>query len=99
MVWNVATGEEKTQALAGSNFALSKRDAREHQAGRFICLANRDLLLIHLILGGADEVERAPVAFFRAPSPIQALDCSGAGIALACQRGEVMRLLTGVLLT
>ena len=34
-VWNIATGEEKTEALAGSKFALSKQGNRKQQVGRF----------------------------------------------------------------
>ena len=30
-VWNIATGEEKTEALAGSKFALSKREKDKHK--------------------------------------------------------------------
>ena len=47
--------------------------------------------------GGAGA--RAPVAFFRAPSPIQALDCRGAEIALGCKSGSVRLLRAAVLLT
>ena len=110
-VWNIATGEEKTEALAGSKFALSKEGNREQQVGRFVCTAEGDLLLIHLLSdveeGGdkaakaakAAKTTRAPVAFFRAPSPIQALDCQGAEIALGCQSGAVLLLRAAVLLT
>ena len=49
-VWNIATGEEKTEALAGSKFALSKQGNREQQVGRFLCTAEGNLLLIHLML-------------------------------------------------
>ena len=104
-VWNIATGEEKTEALAGSKFALSKQGNREQQVGRFVCTAEGDLLLIHLLSdveeGGdkAAKTTRAPVAFFRAPSPIQALDCQGAEIALGCQSGAVLLLRAAVLLT
>ena len=109
-MWNIATGEEKTEALAGSKFALSKqgKDNRKQQAGRFVCTAEDDLLLIHLLSdveeGGdkaakAAKTTRAPVAFFRAPSPIQALDCQGAEIALGCQSGAVLLLRAAVLLT
>ena len=49
-VWNIATGEEKTEALGGSEFALSKgKGDRKQQAGRFVCAAEGDLLLIHLL--------------------------------------------------
>ena len=105
-VWNIATGEEKTEALAGSKFALSKgKGDRKQQVGRFVCTAEGDLLLIHLLAdveeGGdkAAKTTRAPVAFFRAPSPIQALDCQGAEIALGCESGAVLLLRAAVLLT
>ena len=109
-VWNIATGEEKTEALAGSKFALSKGkgDRKKQQVGRFVCTAEGDLLLIHLLSDveeGGDKAAkgakttRAPVAFFRAPSPIQALDCQGAEIAVGCQSGAVLLLRAAVLLT
>ena len=116
-VWNIATGEETTEALAGSKFALSKqgKDKHKQQVGRFVCTAEGDLLLIHLLedVQDVEEVEegggkaakaaRAPVAFFRAPSPITtlttALDCQGAEIALGCQSGAVLLLRAAVLLT
>ena len=107
-VWNIATGEEKTEALAGSKLALSKgKGDRKQQVGRFVCTAEGDLLLIHLLQAEDDEDDeddekggaRMPVAFFRAPSPIQALDCQGAEIALGCQSGAVLLLRAAVLLT
>ena len=105
-VWNFATGEEKTEALAGSKFTLSKgKGDRKQQVGRYVCTAEGDLLLIHLLAdveeGGdkAAKAARAPVAFFRAPSPIQALDCQGAEIALGGKSGAVLLLRAAVLLT
>ena len=110
-VWNIATGEEKTEALAGSKFTLSKQGKDKQQVGRFVCTAEGDLLLIHLLAdveeGGdkaakgakAAKTTRAPVAFFRAPSPIRALDCQGAEIALGCNNGAVLLLRAAVLLT
>ena len=105
-VWNIATGEEKTEALAGSKFALSKK-WRKQQVGRFLCTAEGDLLLIHLLQAEDDEDDeddekggaRRPVAFFRAPSPILSLDCQGAEIALGCNNGAVLLLRAAVLLT
>ena len=102
-VWNIATGEEKTEALAGSKFALSKqgKDKDKQQVGRFVCTAEGDLLLINLLQAEDDAKggARRPVAFFRAPSPIEALDCQGAEIALGCQSGAVLLLRAAVLLT
>ena len=99
-VWNIATGEEKTEALAGSKFTLSKK-GRKQQVGRFLCTAEGDLLLIYLLQAEDDAKggARRPVAFFRAPSPINALDCQGAEIALGCQSGAVLLLRAAVLLT
>ena len=101
-VWNIATGEEKTEALAGSKFALSKqgKDNRK-QVGRFVCTAEGDLLLINLLQAEDDAKggARRPVAFFRAPSPIMALDCQGAEIALGCESCAVLLLRVAVLLT
>ena len=105
-VWNIATGEEKTEALAGSQFALSKQGGLKQQAGRFLCTADGAWLLIHHLdqvedggAGKATTAARAPVAFFSAPSQIQSLDCRGADIALGCQSGEVVLLRAAVLLT
>ena len=105
-VWDIATGEEKTNALAGSQFALSKQGGRKQQSGRFVCTADGVLLLIHLLhevedggAGKATTAARAPVAFFSAPSQIELLDCRGADIALGCQSGEVVLLRAAVLLT
>ena len=104
-MWNVRTGEEKTE-LPGSKVALSNhsRGGREQQTGRFLCTVSGDLLLIHAIedggaAGGADKAARVPVAFFKAPSPINVLDCSGAAIVLGCMSGEVLQLRAAVLLT
>ena len=108
-VWNIATGEEKTEALVGSKFTLSKKgkDKDKQQVGRYVCTAEGDLLLVHLLQAEDDEDDeddekggaRMPVAFFRAPSPIQALDCQGAEIALGCESGAVLLLRAAVLLT
>ena len=106
-VWSIATGEEKTEALAGSKFALSKqgKDKVKQQVGRFVCTAEGDLLLIHLAVADVEErgdakgATRRPVAFFQAPSPIWALDCQGAEIALGCESCAVLLLRAAVLLT
>ena len=102
-VWNIATGEEKTEALAGSKFALSKqgKDKVKQQEGRFVCTAEGDLLLINLLQAEDDAKggARRPVAFFQAPSPIRALDCQGAEIALGCESGAMLLLRAAVLLT
>ena len=66
-----------------------------------MCTAEDHLLLIHLLEAEDDEKggARRPAAFFRAPSPILALDCQGAEIALGCDSGAVLLLRAAVLLT
>merc|ERR1719352_1442021 len=55
-VWNIATGEEKTEALAGSKFVLKKgKGDRKQQVGRYVCTAEGDLLLVHLLEAEDDE--------------------------------------------
>ena len=65
-----------------------------------MCTAEGHLLLINPLQAEDDATgaARRPVAFFRAPSPIEALDCQGAEIALGCQSGAVLLLRAAVLL-
>jgi hypothetical protein len=86
---------EKEGAVPGS--VLGWSDCREQRVGRFRVAAEDDLLTICLAAeGGAGA---APVAFFRAPSRIGALVCTGADIALGCDSGAVLQLQAEVLLT
>ena len=38
------------------------------------------------------EQNKKPVVFFRAPTPIQTLQCAGDKIAVGCKNGEVLHL-------
>ena len=89
--WDRATGMEKEGAVPGS--VLEWSNCREQQVGRFRVAAEGDLLTICLLQGAV----RAP--FFRAPSRIGALVCTGADIALGCDSGAVLQLQAEVLLT
>ena len=84
----------------------------EQQVGRFLVMTKGDLLtIVPAAEGGAGKAKRVPVcfrvshrapspiAFFRAPSPISALDCTGADIKLGCLSGAVLQLQAEVLLT
>ena len=57
-----------------------------------------DLLLVHLTdtaISSANEKaeqNKKTVAFFRAPAPIQTLNCAGDKIAVGCANGEVLHL-------
>ncbi len=94
--WDVQSGEAKS-VLEGSVFAFSKASSREQKVGKFLITAKGDILLIRHSEGF--RVSMAPVAFFRAPSPIETVDTSGEHIAVGCSNGEVLQLRAVVLLT
>ncbi len=99
--WDVQSGEAKS-VLEGNNFAFSKASSGEQKVGKFLITAEGDILRIFKSDDGVkDKADKdmAPVAFFRAPSPIETFDTSGAHIAVGCQNGEVLQLRAAVLLT
>ena len=99
--WNVQSGEAKS-VVEGSNFAFSKGNSGKQKVGKFLITAEGDILRIFKSEGGVTDKadkDRAPVACFRAPAPIQTVDTSGAHIAVGCQNGEVLQLRAAVLLT
>ena len=100
--WDVQSGEAKS-VLEGSKFAFSKASSGEQKVGKFLITAEGDILRIFRSEGGvtdkADKDTTVPVAFFRAPAPIETVDTSGAHIAVGCQNGEVLQLRAAVLLT
>jgi hypothetical protein len=102
--WDVQSGEAKS-VVEGSKFAFSKGSSREQKVGKFLITAEGDILRIFAIFKSDDGVtdkadkDTVPVAFFRAPAPIQTVDTSGAHIAVGCQNGEVLRLRAAFLLT
>jgi hypothetical protein len=88
--------------LEGNVFTFSKESCREQKVGKFLITAEGDILRIFRSEGGVTDKadkEMAPVAFFRAPAPIQTVDTSGAHIAVGCTNGEVLQLRAAVLLT
>ena len=99
--WDVQSGEAKS-VVEGSKFAFSKRSSGEQKVGKFIITAEGDILRIFKSEGGVtDKADKdtMPVAFFRAPAPIQTVDTSWAHIAVGCHNGEVLQLRAAVLLT
>jgi hypothetical protein len=102
--WDVQSGKAKSvvesSKLVGK-FPFSKENSREQKVGKFLITAEGDILRIFRSEGGVtDKADKdtAPVAFFRAPAPIQTVDTSGAHIAVGCQN-EVLQLRAAVLLT
>ena len=99
--WDVQSGETKS-VLEGIKFTFLKGSSREQKVGKFLITAEGDILRIFKSEGGVtDKTDKdmEPVAFFRAPSPIETVDTSGAYIAVGCQNGEVLQLRATVLLT
>ena len=88
-VWDIASGRRVRQ-LAGEWYALVHGLSQEHKWGRHVLTARGDTLLIYecgkeLQHGG----EAAPVACFKAPSPILAVRCHGAAICVGGVDGAV----------
>ena len=92
-VWDVASGTSK-DTVAGEKFAFSTAPGgKEQRAGRFLVTSKGDMVLVHHADGGeASDGKRAPVAFFRAPSPVQTISCAGDKIGVGCQSGAVLHL-------
>ena len=91
--WDVSTGKFKDE-VPGEKFTFSKAAAgSEQRAGRFLVTSQGDLVLVHLADGGeANDAKKVPVAFFRAPSPVQTIACTGEYIGVGCSSGAVLHL-------
>ena len=90
-LWDTVTGAPKDH-VAGDKFAFSKEAGREQRVGQFLVTAKDDLLLVHDANGAADVGQKSPVAFFRAPAPIDKIDCTGDKIGVGCSTGAVLLL-------
>ena len=88
--WNMATGQA-VSVLEGATFEFAKASATEQSVGRYIVTANSDLVRICKAPQNADAHDgnaapvAAPVAFFRAPGNILAIDCAGDSIGVGCE--------------
>ena len=90
--WDISTGTPKTE-VPGETFTFSTAAGSEQVAGRFLVTSKGDLVLVHHADGGeASGTKKVPVAFFRAPSPIQTIACTGDHIGVGCQSGAVLLL-------
>ena len=92
-VWDIATGTAKAE-VPGEKFTFSKAAAgSEQRAGRFLVTSEGDLVLVYHADGGeANDAKKVPVAFFRAPSPIETIACTGEYIGVGCKSGAVLHL-------
>jgi len=91
--WDISTGTAKAE-VPGEKFTFSMAAAgSEQRAGRFLVTSQGDLVLVHLADGGeANDAKKVPVAFFRAPSPIASISCTGEYIGVGCSSGAVLHL-------
>jgi len=95
--WDVTTGAQKKE-MPGERFTFSKGPSDKQMAGKYVVTKQGDLLLVYLTdtaISSANEKaeqNKKPVAFFRAPAPIQTLHCAGDKIAVGCANGEVLHL-------
>ena len=91
--WDISTGTAKAE-VPGEKFTFSKAAAgSEQRAGRFLVTSEGDLVLVYHADGGeANDAKKVPVAFFRAPSPIASISCSGEHIGVGCSSGAVLHL-------
>jgi len=102
--WDVATGAQKTE-MSGEQFTFSKGPSDKQMAGKYVVTKQGDLVLVHLtdtaIPSANEKAEqnKKPVAFFRAPAPIETLQCAGDKIVVGCQNGEVLHLRAAFLVS
>ena len=97
--WNIKDGTEAQGSVAGGNFTFSKGASTKQQVvRRHAIAADGDLVLVHVMKNakgsreGEDAEDAMPVAVFRAPAGIDALDCAGDEIAVGCASGDVLHL-------
>ena len=97
--WNIKDGTEVQVSVAGANFSISKGAAsKKQQVGRHVITADGDMVLVHVVKNGKgskegeDGKDAMPVGVFRAPAEIDALECAGDEIAVACASGDVLHL-------
>jgi hypothetical protein len=92
LVWDVAS-RRRVHQLRGWRFAVVEGLSDEHQRGRHFLTARDDTLLIYECgkeqQHGEDGAAAAPVACFKAPQHIEAVQCHGAAICVACYNGAV----------
>jgi len=90
--WDISTGTPKTE-VPGQNFIFCKAAAGTKQcAGHFLVTAKGNLVLVYHADAEANDGKKEAVAFFSAPSPVQAIACTGDQIGIGCQSGFVLHL-------
>ena len=93
--WDVSTFTCK-DTVAGEQFISSTSSfGTEQWAGSFLVASKDDMVLVHHAAAHGDEAsdsEKAPVAFFRAPAPVQTISFSGDKIGVGCKSGAVLHL-------
>ena len=84
--------------MPGEKFTFSKGPSDKQMGGKYVVTKQGDLVLVYLtdtaIASANEKAEenKKPVAFFRAPAPIETLQFAGDKIVVGCQNGEVLHL-------
>ena len=90
--WDISTGTPKTE-VPGENFTFSNATAgTEQRTGHFLVTAKDNLVLVYHADREANDGKKEAVAFFRAPSPVQSIACTGDQIGVGCKSGAVLHL-------
>ena len=91
--------------MPGEQFTFSKDPSDKQMAGKYVVTKQGELLLVYLTdtaITSANEKadqNKKPLVFFRAPAPIEILQCAGDKIVVGCQNGEVLNLRAAFLVT
>jgi len=104
--------ETHTEEMLGEEFTFSENLSDKQTVGKYLVSKKGDLVMVHLTdtkAASASESknfesdrdsksESKPVAFFRAPASISALECAGEKITVGCENGEVLHLRAAFLI-
>jgi len=91
-LWDAQGGRQLRQ-LPGTTFAFVRGPSDEHQKNRHILTVLNNKLQIYDGVNeqqhAEDGAEAAPIALFKAPTPIVSVRCHGAAICVGCDEGAV----------
>ena len=88
-LWDAQGGRQLRQ-LAGTTFAFVRGPSDEHQKNRHVLtVLDNTLRIYESAKEQEDGAEAAPVAFFKAPTPIVSVRCHGAAICVGRDGGAV----------
>jgi len=96
--WDVGTSQE-WYAEGFTFFKGTSRICNKMTMGKYVITTKGDFILVHQTDTPVFYTVMRPVAFFRAPSLVRTIECTGDNIVAVCQRGEVLHLRAAFLAT